>query len=148
MIEGEMVESLLNWVEGGWKKTLVRSTFLPHKAEAILSIPISHTFPEDELTWAWTPNGKFTVSSAYNVSCSWLYERRNMADGCKVSDPKKRSKFWNFIWQLNCPSKVKRFMWRACKNILLTNYCLKLRKIPMEDMCRACGKVESSGHTL
>ena len=107
MIEGEMVESLLNWVEGDWKKNLVRSTLLPHEAEAILSIPISYTFPEDALTWAWTPNGKFTVSSAYNVACSWLCERRNMADGCEVLDPKKRSKLWNFTWQLNCPSKIK-----------------------------------------
>ena len=107
MIKGEMVESLLNWVEGDWKKNLVRSTLLPHEAEAILSIPISYTFPEDALTWAWTPNGKFTVSNAYNVACSWLCERRNMADGCEVSDLKKRSKFWNFTWQLNCPSKIK-----------------------------------------
>ena len=148
VIEGEMVESLLNWVEGDWKKNLVRSTLLPHEAEAILSIPISHTFPEDALTWAWTPNGKFTVSSAYNVACSWLRERRNMVDGCEVSDPKKRSRFWNFIWQLNCLSKIKQFMWRACKNILPTNYCLKLKKIPMEDTYGACGKVQSLGHAF
>ena len=142
------MESLLNRVEGGWKKNLVRSTLLPHEAKAILSILISHTFPEDALTWAWTPNGKFTVSSAYNVACSWLRERRNMADGCEVSDPKKRSKFWNFIWQLNCLSKIKQFMWRACKNILPTNYCLKLKKIPMEDTYGACGKVQSLGHAF
>ena len=65
-----------------------------------------------------------------------------------MSDQKKRGEFWDFIWQLNCPSKVKQFMWRACKNILPTNYYLKLKKIPLEDVCGVCGKVESSGHVL
>ena len=39
-------------------------------------------------------------------------------------------------------------MWKACKNILPTNYCLKLRKISIVDACGVCGKVESSGHAL
>ena len=39
-------------------------------------------------------------------------------------------------------------MWRACKNILPTNYGLKLKRIPMEDACGVCGKVKSSGHAL
>ena len=39
-------------------------------------------------------------------------------------------------------------MWRAWKNILPTNYGLKLKRIPVEDECRACGKVESSRHAL
>ena len=142
------MDSLLNQLEGGWDKNLVRSTFLPHEVEAILSISISHTLPEDALTWAWTPNGRFTVSSVYMVACSWLCERRKKEEGCEVSNPKKGRKFWNFIWQLNCPSKIKQFIWRACKNILPTNYCLKLRKIPIEDACGVCGKVESSRHAL
>ena len=39
-------------------------------------------------------------------------------------------------------------MWRAWKNILPTNYGLKLKRIPVEDECGACGKVESSRHAL
>ena len=39
-------------------------------------------------------------------------------------------------------------MWRACKNTLPTNYSLKLKRIPVEDACGVCGKVESSGHAL
>ena len=39
-------------------------------------------------------------------------------------------------------------MWRACKNTLPTNYNLKLKRIPVEDACGVCGKVESSGHAL
>ena len=39
-------------------------------------------------------------------------------------------------------------MWKACKNILPTNYCLSLRKVTMADECVLCGKVESSRHAL
>ncbi|KAF3949782.1 hypothetical protein CMV_024386 [Castanea mollissima] len=91
--EGVMVESLLIRDEGGWEKNLGSSSFLPHETEAILSIPISQTFPEDALTWAWTQNGRFTVSSAYKVACCWLLEQRRKADGGKVSNPNKRGEF-------------------------------------------------------
>ena len=88
------------------------------------------------------------MSSGYKVACSWLKEQRGTADGGEASNPKKRNEFWNFMWSLNYPSKVKHFMWRACKNILPTNLDLKLRKIQGEDVCGVCGKVESSRHVL
>ena len=88
------------------------------------------------------------MSSGYKVACSWLKEQRGTADGGEASNPKKRNEFWNFMWSLNYPSKVKHFMWRACKNILPTNFGLKLKKIQVEDVCGICGKVESSGHVL
>ena len=127
--EGSMVDSLLNRERGGWDKNLVCSVFLPYEVDNILSIPVSHTFPEDALAWAWTKNGIFTMSSGYKMACSWLEEQRGTADGGEASNPKKRNEFWNFIWSLNCPSKVKHSMWRACKNILPTNLGLKLKKI-------------------
>ena len=68
------------------------------------------------------------MSSGYKMACSWLKEQRGTANGGEASNPKKWNEFWNFIWSLNCPSKVKHFMWRACKNILPTNYDLKLKK--------------------
>ena len=49
VFKGNMVDSLLDWEGGGWDKNLVCSVFLPYEAETILSIPISHTFPEDAL---------------------------------------------------------------------------------------------------
>ena len=88
------------------------------------------------------------MSSGYKMARSWLKEQRGTANGGEASNPKKRNEFWNFIWSLNCPSKVKHFMWRACKNILPTNYGLKLKKIQVEDVCGVCGKVESLCHVL
>ncbi|XP_075658968.1 uncharacterized protein LOC142628818 [Castanea sativa] len=52
--EGELVETLLDRESGGWDTGVVKSIFLPHEAKAILSIPISLSFLEDEVIWAWT----------------------------------------------------------------------------------------------
>ncbi|KAK9272861.1 hypothetical protein L1049_003239 [Liquidambar formosana] len=41
----------------------------------------------------------------------------------------------NLIWKQNMPAKVKHFLWKACKNILLTKTNLARRKIPVELTC-------------
>ena len=46
----------------------VKNTFLPHKAELILSMPISARLPKDSLIWEWNSNGRFIVKSAYIVA--------------------------------------------------------------------------------
>ena len=52
------------------------------------------------------------------------------------------------VWQLECPSKIKHFMWRACKNILPTRNRLKSKGVGCEDCCALCGASETSGHIL
>ena len=42
--------------------------FLPHVAKTILGIPISSTFLEDSEIWNASPNGKFSIRSAYKFS--------------------------------------------------------------------------------
>lgn len=53
--------------------------------------------------------------------------------GARCQIQRREVSFGILFGDLSCPSKVNQFMWRACKNILATNYCLKLKKIPMED---------------
>ena len=55
---------------------------------------------------------------------------------------------WKMVWQLECPSKIKHFMCRACKNILRTRNRLKLKGVDCEDCCALCGACETSGHIL
>ena len=109
---------------GGWDINVVKSVFLPFEAEAILSIPISPSLPEDALIWAWTKKGDFMVKSAYRVALKWLTKDRGRGAGGEESNLRRKKEFWKAIWGLNCLRKVKLFMWRACKNILPTNYCL------------------------
>ena len=52
--EGELVEYFIDRESGGWDISAVKNVFLPFEAEAILSIPLSPSLPEDALFWAWS----------------------------------------------------------------------------------------------
>ena len=144
----DLVASLINSETGSWDISLVKENFIPHDVEAILSIPISPHLPDDSQIWTGTLNEKFTVRSAYHVAHKWLAEELNKVDGGSASNSKKMSELWGSIWGLQCQNRVKQFLWRACKNILPTNYNLKLRKVAIEDKCAVCGNPKSSGHVL
>lgn len=55
---------------------------------------------------------------------------------------------WKPVWKLKCPNKIKHFLWRACKNIIPTNFCLASRKVTSDSSCGFCGDYELSGHAL
>ena len=55
---------------------------------------------------------------------------------------------WKQIWGLNCPNKVRMFMWKACSNILPTKHKLRARGNGKDDMCDLGRGCESSGHIL
>ncbi|KAL5865105.1 hypothetical protein ACOSQ3_002619 [Xanthoceras sorbifolium] len=53
----------MNEEEGDWNMELVKNSFSPENADAILSIP--HSPREDALCWHFDKLGKFSVRSAY-----------------------------------------------------------------------------------
>ena len=64
------VSSLVNLDNGDWNVHVINQLFLPTDVISILSIPLSHHKPRDELVWAYTPRGNFTVNNAYKVAIS------------------------------------------------------------------------------
>ena len=104
--------------------------------------------PDDSLIWAWSKNGDFTVRSAYKVALKVLKAARLSNDDGECSDKGKMAGLWKLVWQLKCPNKIKHFLWRACKNILPTNFSLASRKVVSDNSCGFCGECESSGHIL
>ena len=127
--EAEMVSNLIDSERRGWNVDKVRRTFLPHEAVSVLSIPISPRLPEDSVIWGWTNNGNFSVRSAYGVALSWLKECGRRPEFGSCSDNSKMKAIWKVVWQLQCPSKIKHFLWRACKNILPTKNRLMSRGV-------------------
>ena len=89
----DRVEQLIEKELRIWDVELVKSTFLPIDSEAILSISISPTFPDDSLVWAWTKNGSFTVKSAYGVASNLLKEGRKIEEMGSTSDSTKMKEF-------------------------------------------------------
>ena len=64
------VSSLIDCNSGTWKKEDINQLFLPHEADAIISIPLSLRMPIDWLVWSKTPSGNFSSRSAYRLLAS------------------------------------------------------------------------------
>ena len=75
---GEKVAFLISHEKGEWRTKLIKHTFLPHKAKELLSIPLSLLNPADSLVWDKTPNGCFTVKSAYRTTMNALLKRKEV----------------------------------------------------------------------
>ena len=131
-----------------WKAEFIREVFFPHKAEIILSILLSPQMPKDSNVWAWSKNGSFVVRSTYGVAIKLLRKTSSTRTSGDCSNKTKVAQVWKVVWKLRCPNKIKLFLWRACREILPTNYRLAARKVSNNDHCGFCGECESSGHTL
>ena len=102
--------------------------FLPHEAEIILGLPLSSTMPGDALIWSATPNGKFSVRSAYKIAM----ETRVQADSRSSSE----ILIWSHIgrccevckfqirWNILCGDCVKTFY----------QHCLTLKREGLLEM--------------
>ena len=149
-IDGELVKvaQLIDGDTEMWKVDLTKKNFLPHEADIILGVPLSPKMLEDSLIWAWSKNGNFTVRSAYGVALKMLKTTNSAKESGACSDKGKSAGLWKLVWKLNRPNKIKHFRWRACKNILPTNFCLASRRVASDSSCGFYGVYESSGHAL
>ena len=112
---------------------MIQANFLPHEAEAILSIPLSERAPPDRITWSLTPSGQFSTSSAYKMLVAHASSERA---GSSNSGPTRT--FWRGVWHLRVPRKIQLFIWRACHNALPTMANLRHRQITESAVCALC----------
>lgn len=108
---------------GNWGEDLV---------QAIAKTPIGN-WGEDFWVWELEKNGNFSVQSAHKIlSRRHSYEPSSSGTAGNV--------FWNKLWKLSVPPRVRNFRWRVirgfvpCKSVLLTRH---IEKIPF---CNLCGK--------
>lgn len=92
------VYALIDEERGKWLEDKVREEFLPHEAEAIISIPLSNLGTKDKLIWSATSNGCYSTKSAYHL----------LSMGVVVSEPgpsipNAHNQFWRQLWSLNVP---------------------------------------------
>lgn len=146
--DNAIVASLINLELRNRDVAKVRNMFLPHEAQVILGILISHRLPNDSLIWACTPNGKFTVKSAYKVAHKWLQDGQHKTAGGDCSDSSCMQGLWKSIWRLNFPNKIEHFMWRACLNILPTKELLRSRGTAEDGIVTYVVAVEHPTHPM
>uniref|UniRef100_A0A2N9G3K6 Reverse transcriptase domain-containing protein n=1 Tax=Fagus sylvatica TaxID=28930 RepID=A0A2N9G3K6_FAGSY len=118
------VAELIHGSSSVWNSVQIRQLFLSYDSEAILRIPLSTRSPLDKLIWHETRDGTYSVRSGYKLL---LKESRVNRPGSSQSlDP---DPFWNKIWSLQIPTKVKHFVWRACHESLPTKSGLFRRNV-------------------
>ena len=74
------VSLLIDPYTRAWKADMVTQIFSPSDASAILSFPLSFRLPSDQMIWAYTPKGDFTVRSAYKIVLDEVINR-NLGKG-------------------------------------------------------------------
>jgi hypothetical protein len=133
---------LIDPVTNEWDELLIRNTFLEMGAESILATPLRDDF-EDFYAWKFEDNGIFTVKSAYK-----LYVRLHDGPTQSSSSPEREEKYWKQIWQLECPPKVRQFIWRLSHNSLALKKNLERRGVKCDTLCVCCKSLDEDGAHL
>ena len=90
------------------------------------------------LVWPFTPNGEYSVRSAYHM----LVSTSVMADQASTSSGDQS--VWKSIWRIRAPNKIRHFIWRAVKDSLPTKENLQRRHIPLDLTCSLCDEHQES----
>lgn len=76
------------------------------EAEEILTVKIARGQQEDSRHWRYHPKGIYTVSSGYYVAAGRI---KKLMDKDKPSSSSGNSEWWNSLWKLAVPLKLKIF---------------------------------------
>ncbi len=88
-----------------WKDGIIKSSFLPHEADAILGIPLSSKHPSDIAIWGGTRNRVYAVRSGY-----YLLLNESYRDSPGPLDTSFAAQVWNTLWSLRILAKIRHFL--------------------------------------
>ncbi|KAL0445036.1 UNVERIFIED_CONTAM: putative mitochondrial protein [Sesamum latifolium] len=136
------VSNLLLTSTREWNEVVISALFWPEDRDYILQIPLSFSSVPDLLIWHYSPNGIFSVRSAYHLALS-------LDSPAGSSTGRWNSRVWRALWQAYIPNKAKVFMWRAIQNILPTASNLAKRLKSDSVVCPFCDfSAETPIHSL
>ena len=142
--ENAKVSALIDDTTHWWNYELIREIFPEEEAKRIYSMAISSLGKADQLVWAGTKKGIFTVRSAYHMA-----KELAVVDKGECSDARSKERMWQIIWKLNCPRVIQLFLWKACNNILPTKENIFRRAVTLDDKCPICTlEQETIEHSL
>ena len=98
-----------------WDEELLDCNFYLWEVEIIKGIYVSQVVDTDTLVWPLTPDGMYSVRSAY-----WLYSELSRQALPSSSTGEGDKGLWNGIWKLRVPPKVRHFLWRVVCDALPT----------------------------
>uniref|UniRef100_A0A803PZ04 Reverse transcriptase domain-containing protein n=1 Tax=Cannabis sativa TaxID=3483 RepID=A0A803PZ04_CANSA len=128
--------------ERQWDLRILEDHFGTIDIERILSIPLAPSPREDMLVWHHSDTSYYTVKSGYHLAASLETMEAE-------SHSSSNRQWWNLLWALRLPKKVKIFAWRFINDALPTAANLMHRKISTSSACSLylCAW-ESVGHAI
>ena len=87
-----------------WNVELLQNGVAPFLIQKILSILICKTTQDGMIIWPCSKDGSYTVRIGYQL----FYELENSEEATS-SNPASMKAFWNRIWKLNIPNKMRFF---------------------------------------
>jgi hypothetical protein len=142
--ENDKVSALIDDTTQWWNYELIQAIFPEEEAKRIYSTVLSPLGKPDQIVWAGTKNGIFTVRSAYHLA-----KELSLVEIGECSIAGQKERMWQIIWKLKCPRVIHLFLWKACNNILPTKGNLSRRAVTKDDKCPICKlETETIGHSL
>jgi hypothetical protein len=100
----------MDHVSEHWDEALVKQTFNPEDAHAILALLIVN-YSADFLSWHFDSQGILSVKSAYKLHIDVM--SHPIRSGV---NPNSDQLVWKAIWKFECPPMIQHFLWRLDHN--------------------------------
>ena len=88
----------------------------------------------DFIAWDPTKNGIFSVRSAYQVEWNAQFGHL-LQTRAESSYPDEK---WNLIWTLQCPAKIRIFIWRVLHSAVPCRAVLASKHMKVKTHCPEC----------
>ena len=140
------VAELIDPITGTWDHQLVKDLFWEEDAINILAIPVRQN-SDDIIAWHYDPKGIFSVKSAYHVLEGVEEQKRQVQKGetSRQGACTSEDRLWKDIWHLQCPPKIKQFIWRVAHNSLAMKMNIKRRHVDLDTRCPVCLRLDEDG---
>ncbi|KAK8512489.1 hypothetical protein V6N12_075067 [Hibiscus sabdariffa] len=128
------VPDLIDQTSKLWKYEVLQELFDDDHVSRICSIPLARPDLADEIVWRYEGLSCYSVKSGYK-----LLQNFQPISSIPFSG------FYNVVWSLSLPSKIKIHLWRLSKNFLPTFDKLQHRRLVVNNRCPFC---QSYGETV
>lgn len=138
-------EDLIDQESGERDLCYLQGKVSQEEMEAILRIPIPLSDGPDKLIWPHDGKGVLTAKSAYAcIKATKMRVTDYMPPSSHVTDPL----VWKNLQNIECPEKIRSFLWRAFVDALAVGSGLKKRYTVQDARRHFCGQDETVEHTL
>lgn len=107
-----------------WKEEILDCYLLAFEVDSIKAIPLCRTQQQDTLMWPHNPSSEYTLKSGYK-----FLQNEHQYQQSGSLNPEAVKHFWQAIWKLNLPAKVKNLVRTACWDSLPSKKNLVKRKV-------------------